>query len=136
MVAGGTPVGSITDVQTLLDGNVYQLPEVAATPGFDLEFDFENIKSIRGIVTMTRYTGLSTHIVTQRLYNYEDVQDDAFILINHTATNYQYRTILIPDDSKYINASKEAQLIFYHETAGNNSHDFYVDYVALLGKSA
>lgn len=138
VVAGGTPTGSITDVQTLLDGNVYQLPEVGATPGFDLEFDFTDVGTIAGFVTMTRYTGISNHIVSHRLYNYTDTQDDTFLLIPHTATNYQYRTVLIPSDAKYIDGSNNAQMIFVHESAGTGggSHNFYVDYVALLGKPA
>ena len=133
VVAGGTPVGTVTDMQTLKDGNYYQIPEVAATPGFDIRMNFVNVKSIAGFVSMIRYTGSSTHDVTLRLLNYNTVALDVFLIIPHTASIDAYRTVLIPDDSNYINSSREAQIRLYHDSSGNPSHDAYVDYIALFG---
>lgn len=133
--AGGTPVGDVTGVTELNDGSVYQVPEVAATPGFDIDFNFTGVREISGFVSMIRYTGLATHVVEQSLHNYTDVQDDSFMLIPHTASAYQYRTVLIPDDTKYINSSDQAILSLIHTSAGNPSHDIYIDYIALIGKT-
>lgn len=135
VATGGTPVGSVTDVQTLNDGNVYQVPEVAATPGFDIEFNFTGVREIAGFVSMIRYTGSVTHDVTLRLHNYTTVNDNNFLVIPHTAVLYAYRTVLIPDDTNYINSSGQAQLVLFHDSAGNPTHDVYVDYMALIGKA-
>ena len=135
VATGGTPVGSVTDVQTLLDGNVYQVPEVTGVPGYDIEFNFTGVASIAGFVSMIRYTGSATHVVSLRLQNYTDVQEDSFLVIPTTVTNYGYRTVLIPDDTKYIDGSGNAQMVLYHDSSGNASHDVYIDYIALIGTS-
>ena len=132
---GGTAVGTVTDTQTLLDGNVYQVPEVASTPGFDIDFNFTNVNTISGFVSMIRYTGATTpyHEVVQTLYNYTNTTDDAFLLIPHAPTAYQYRTVLIPDDTNYINSSGQATISLIHNTAGIGTHNVYIDYIALIG---
>jgi len=129
VVAGGTPVGTITDLQTLHDGNEYNLPEVSGSPGMDLECDFTGIGSIRGIVLNSRYTGSAVHEVVVRLKNYTG-GDDVFIRMASTASD-NYRTVLIPDDTNYI-SDGAAQISFYHAASGTPSHDLYIDYVALL----
>jgi len=129
VVTGGTPVGTITDLQTLNDGNEYNLPELAGTPGMDLECDFTGVTSIRGILLNARYTGSSSHEVTVRLKNYTG-GDDIFIRMSSTTTN-NYRTVLIPDDTNYISGGA-AQISFYHGISGVPAHDLYIDYVAIL----
>lgn len=132
-VAGGTATGSVTDVQTLLDGNSYQVVEAAATPGFDIEFTFTNINSIAGFVSHIWYDGgAAGHDVTLRLYNDTDTQDDPFLVIPSSGL-YAYRTVLIPDDSKYINSSNEVDVVLYHDSGGSVAHDVYIDYIALIG---
>ena len=134
VVAGGTPVGDVTNVQELLDGNVYQLPEVAATPGYNLEFIFTNVTSIVGFVSHVRYTGSATHLVTLGLYNVVTATYDRFLNIPHTATLYGYRTVYIPNGKNYIDANQETKMIIYHDSGGVPSHNLYVDYAALLTK--
>lgn len=135
VITGGTPVGSVTDAQTLKDGNYYQVPEVSGTPGFDIRFNFTNVKSIAGFVSMIRYTGSTTHDVTLRILNYSTVDQDAFLVIPHTATLDAYRTVLIPDDANYINSSRQAQMTLYHDSVGDPLHNIYIDYIALIGKA-
>lgn len=132
---GGTPVGSITDAQTLLDGNVYQIPEATGTPGFEARFAFSNVKKITGFVSMIKYVGSATHNVGLGLYNYTDTQDDFFLHIPHSGVLYSYRTVEIPDGAKYIDSNNNAEIVLSHITNGNASHDIYVDYVALIGKT-
>lgn len=129
---GGTPVGSVSDVQTLLDGNVYQLPEVASTPGFDVEFNFTGLNYFRSIATRIWYNGSSTHDVTFDVYNYNTASWDQFYLVL-SGTNYNYRYIEIPDGTNYVDGSGNAKVRLYHNSAGNASHDIYIDYIALKG---
>jgi len=132
VVTGGTPVGSITDIQSLLDGNVYNLPEVTGSPGFDLEVDFTGIKRISGLVVRAYYgPSSSSHYCEVQLYNYSTSTEDTVLRLN-PADDYDYRTILLPDGTNYYDGSGNAQVTFYHPTAGNAAHDLYVDYVALL----
>ena len=128
---GGTPVGTVAGVQTLLDGSVYQVPEVTGTPGFDVEFDFSGITAIRGIAANFYYDGGALgHEVTIDIYDYDGTAWDSFLLVPSAAT-YSYRYIEFPNNSKYINSG--AVLVrFYHGSAGNASHDLYVDYLAVL----
>ena len=129
VVTGGTPVGTIASLQVLHDGIEYNLPEVAGTPGMELQCNFTNIKSIRGLVLNARYNGSSSHEVVVRLKNYTG-GDDTFIRMSSTSTN-NYRTVLIPDDTNYM-SSGAAQVSFYHAISGVPSHDLYIDYIALI----
>ena len=131
IVAGGTPVGTITSLQIALDGGEYNLPEVTGVPGIDLEVNFTNIIQIRGIVLNGRYTGGGTHYIDVKIRNYTTASDVTIIRMATSTTN-NYRTILIPDDADFIDGSGNAQITFYHPTTGNNTHDLYIDYVALI----
>ncbi len=131
VVTGGTPVGTASDMQTLLDGNVYQLPEVTGTPGFDLEINFTDVPRVKGIVFRGYYSGSTTHYVELQIRNYNTSTDDTIIRID-TAATYNYRTILIPNDTDFINSSNQSQLTFYHPMSGNAAHDLYLDFVSLV----
>jgi len=131
---GGTPIGSVSDIQTFLDGNVYNLPEAAGTPGFELDIDFTNIAAIYSIFSMIRYNGSTMHQVSFRIHNFNSGNDDEFHVINSTGTIFQCRTIYIPIDADYIDGSNNAQVIIHHNSAGNAAHDLFVDYVAILGR--
>ena len=132
VVTGGTPVGTVTDVQTLNDGNVYQVPEVTGVPGFDIEFNFSNVQSVKGIVSHINYVGSATHDVILRLRDYSTPADNDFLLIPNSGY-YGYRTVLIPESPQYSD-NGDAQITLYHATSGNASHDIYIDYIAILGK--
>ena len=130
---GGTPVGTIAGVQSLHDGSVYQVPETVTTPGFDIDFTFENVSNIKGFVTRIQYNGSSSHSVQVSLYDTVGTTDDQYLEIPHNATLYQYRTIWIPEESKYINDSGQTIMSIIHTTLGQNTHNIYIDYLALLG---
>ena len=128
---GGTPVGDVTDLQTLLDGNVYNLPETATTPGFDLQVDFTKVPRISAIVLRSYYgPKTSTHYSQLKIHNYTTDSDDVIIDFQ-PADDHNYRTILIPSDKDYI-SDGNVQLRFYHPPAGNPAHGLFVDYIALV----
>lgn len=130
---GGTPVGDVTDVQTLHDGNVYNLPE--NTSGFNVDFIFDNVLSFTGLVSRIQYVGSTSHSVEMDFHDYDAVADDQYIEIPHDATHYQYRTIRFPEMPQYINTTNQVTVSIIHTTTpGNNNHDLYVDYIALIGR--
>ena len=134
VVAGGTPVGTITDMQTPMDGNTYNLPETTGTPGFDLEMDFVDMVDIYGIVLRNYYSPAnSTHYAQLLIHNYSGGESDDTVIHIEPSADHNYRTIMIPDATNFIDGSGNAQLTLFHPSAGNASHDLYVDYVAMLG---
>jgi len=132
--AGGTPIGSVSDIQNFLDGNVFNLPEAAGTPGFELDVDFTNVAAVYSVFSMIRYNGSTMHQVSFRIHNFNTEIDDEFHVINTTGAIFQCRTIYIPDDTDYIDGSNNCQVIIFHNSAGNASHDLFVDYVSVLGR--
>ena len=126
----GTSSDAVADVQTLLDGNTYDIAEVAATPGFDVEFTFTVDIPPNGIITRLKYVGLDTHGVGIDLYNYTTTTWDRYhsFLGNHL--DYVWIHVDIPDMTDYIdNLASIVRL--YHFSAGDVTHDIYIDYIAL-----
>jgi hypothetical protein len=121
----------VTDIQTLLDGNIYHVDEAAATPGIELEIDFSGIRQIKGIYTRFYYAGSNLHGMRVQLYNYDTTTYDTYLTTIGDHMDHSAHFVWIPDDASYI-SSGAAQVRFYHAEAGNASHDLYVDYVALV----
>lgn len=138
--SAGAVTGTVADVQDHHDGNVLTLAEVTGTPpsgAFDIDFIFEGVETFNGVVTYLDYSGSAVHTVTQRLHNFDTGLDEQYILIP-TSTQFQYRTILIPDDGRYIDEANNNQvrLSIVHESNGNNAHSIAFDYMALIGLEA
>jgi hypothetical protein len=76
--AGGTATGSVTDVQTQLDGNEYSVVEAAATPGFDIRFNFSGLTFTPTHIRLRlHYDGIAAgHVVYVALYNYNTTTYD------------------------------------------------------------
>ena len=129
--SSGTGTGSITDIQTLNDGNEYNLAEnTGGAPNLRLRLNFTGIATIRGLVVKAYYVG--THDVNLELYNYSTAGYDIFT--NMVDSNYyNYRTILIPDGSNYTDGTNAVMRFEHPATPGLGTHDLYVEYAALLG---
>jgi len=129
----GTSSSTVSDLQTLNDGNTYDLAEAASTPGMNLEINFTSVDSVKGFAIKAYYVGSSTHYVEVQIWNDTTSAWDVFVtLLSGLGMNYRY--IEIPDfDADYIDGSGNTIIRLYHPTSGNASHDLYIDYVALLG---
>lgn len=133
--SGGTITGTVTDVQTLQDGNVLNIAETVAGT-FDVDFVFESVASFTGLVMRMRYNGSASHVVEVSIYDDDATADDQYLEVVASTSLYQTRTVLFPNNDKYINASDQAIVSLIHTTTpGNNSHSIDVDYVALIGKT-
>ena len=131
-VAVQTPVGTLSDTQTALDGNEWNMPENNSNPAIDVDFGFTSVTRIRGVVFNARYTGSASHYMTVAIRDYTAGADRNLMNFSTTASD-NYRTVLIPDDTNFIDGSGNAQISFHHSPGvGNTSHDLYVDYIALL----
>jgi hypothetical protein len=128
-VAGGSDV---TDIQTPFDGNIYEVAEVTGTPGFDIEIAFSAVASFDIIVLRVAYDGAVTHWVGLEIRDYSGGGSWKPVgLILHSSTYYQWYNFHIPPSANYISTGA-AKFRLYHYTAGNTSHDVYIDYAALI----
>ena len=134
-ITNGTPTGAVADVQTMLDGNVYNVVEAAATPGFDPEFTFSGVAFIpTHVVLRVYYDGTAQHDVHLELWNYDTSAYDEVHQVPEDL-DYQVLQIAVPDFTNYISAGA-VKVRLYHASAGNPAHTLDVDYVALFGYGA
>ena len=138
--AGGAETGTVVGVQTIDDGTVYNVVEANGSLGFDIEYDFTNIRKVYGAVVRYSYnsSGLAAHGLTIELHNYSGGGSDPSFRAETSVINlFNYMTILIPDTGNYEDGSGNAQLTILHTGNGSPNHNLDVDYVALIGlKSA
>jgi len=127
-VTVGTPTGGIADIQHWQDGNQLAIAEAAATPGITATLAFSGVTSILRLFVMGYYVG--THYVVIEFWNYTDSAWDVFDTIE-VGSESQVYDIPVFDDTDYI-SSGAAQIRLNHPSAGDNTHDLYIDYVALL----
>ena len=129
----GTSSDSVSDVQTLFDGNTYDVAEVTGTPGFDVEFTFTNVIVPANIIqARLHYEGSSTHGIGVEAYNYSTTTWDRFShFTDHAPDDFAWIEISIPDMENYRDGSNNMKVRFYHFTAGNSAHTLYIDYVGM-----
>ena len=126
----GTTASSVTDLQTIFDGNVFTGVEAAATPGANFEFSFTGIRSVQGFVMRAAYEGSSTHHYTVSLYNYLTTAWDTYETLDFTE-DYTYRYIEILNGKNYMSGGS-AIVQFHHPDAGNITHNLLIDYLAII----
>jgi hypothetical protein len=127
----GTGTGSVADLQTMLDGNVYHIDEAAGTPGFALDVNFTGVARIRGLQVRFQYLGSATHWVQVEMWNYVASAWDAIFTTN-TMEGYTTRLALFPSGANYFDGGGNAKVRFYHVSAGNASHDIDIDFVGVI----
>ena len=130
-LTAGTSANTVTDLQTMLDGNVYNLAEAAGVPGMQLALTFTGVQEIYGLLLRAYYAGSSTHWCEVQLYNYTTLAWDVYMTVE-SGNGFNVRYIRVPDDADYISGG-EAQVRWEHPASGNASHDAYIDYVGLEG---
>ena len=131
IIIGDATGGIVENVQTLLDGNIYVVGEIASTPGFNIHFTFNNVVSFHALVLRCAYDGTSNHTIGVDIYNYVTGNYDQFSLIIDSDVYYQYITIYGINSSAYIKLNSVLTRL-YHYSAGNDSHNIYIDYIALM----
>jgi hypothetical protein len=125
--------GNVSDTQTMFDGNVFQIEELAATPGYDVEFEFSNVdKYPTMVVTRWLYSGSSTHDVTWDIWNYSTSAWDTLRSFQDSRTYEASMTMYIPRNSNgnYVSLNN-AKVRVYHRSGGVAVHYIQIDYVGL-----
>lgn len=130
-LVAGTSTDGIADIQTMLDGNVYNLNEVAASPGYDLRFAFINIDNIDHIVVRFYYSGGTSHGCRFQIYNVNTTNWDTLFTESGANVDMSVYTFFMVDDTNYIDGSDQVLVRFYHTEVGNPAHDVFIDYVGI-----
>jgi hypothetical protein len=124
---GTVAAGSILDTEHQ-DGMYYQINEVTGTPGFDVELDFPVTAGITGLTfhVYGRYQGSLGHTVNVDAWN-GSTWDNLGTIVSagsdalHNYTLQSTHTV-----------SNNVRVRFYHASAGNATHDLYMDYLYVV----
>jgi hypothetical protein len=142
-ITTGSSSSNISTLQTLGDGNVYDLTEASTTnPGLDFYVEFTSVTAFNWVQILGTYhvgtTYSQTHFVAIQLYNWVG---SAWVNFNRMPSdNYAagYNTdfsFVVPGDANFIgtggNAGKVRVRFRHSAVAGVNSHHVYLDCVAL-----
>lgn len=130
-VNDGIKTGDISDIQHYMDGNLLAIQEQPGAPGIQAVIDFENVISILALYVFGNYDGATNHCVDIEMWNYRTSAFDEFDSFS-TRICPGAHTAWVFEDTDYINASNQAIMRLNHSIGGNNSHDLYIYYVALL----
>ncbi|MGW8181339.1 MAG: hypothetical protein ACWGQW_21620, partial [bacterium] len=110
-------------------GTTVNISETNNTPGFDVEIAFSNLPQVTGFHVIGYYAGGATHVVDLEAYNEVTSAWDKIYLMP-TDTMFQTFYVQVPKDV-YISGSGTAKIRFYHYSPGVNTHDLYLDYIAV-----
>jgi hypothetical protein len=129
----GSATGSVGDVATMFDGNVFEVAEVTGVPGYDIRWNFLNgILTIppNCLVARVWYDGGASHLITIQLYDYDA---DDWVEIHELVESQTYQILCLPfvPEDRFMNESDEMVVRFYHNDSGDASHHIYFDYVGL-----
>jgi hypothetical protein len=130
---GGDAGGDDDSVATIDDADSYDTDEVGGTPGFDIQAVFSGVTDFNQVQIHTAYDGNPAHIIRIDLdktpFNWSSY-DTILADIDDNSGNFVFNAITVASAAQYIN-SGEVRLRFYHSSAGNATHDFFIDYCAL-----
>lgn len=131
--AGGDAGGNDASVATIDDADSYDTDELSAAPGFDIQAVFSGVTDFNQVQIHTAYDGNPAHVVRIDLdktpFNWSSY-DTILVDIDDSSGNFIFNAITVASAGQYIN-SGEVRLRFYHSSAGNATHDFFIDYCAL-----
>jgi hypothetical protein len=126
---GSVNGGNLASIQTFNDGNVFDVQEIASTPGFDILVDFSGIVKFNKVQLNLAYTNASQHFVTVDLWNYVTSAWDTIGSFRGLNGFTQFNLGII-DSVPFINAGA-VQMRLYHVSAGSTSHSIQLDYANL-----
>jgi hypothetical protein len=122
--------GTVSDVQTLADGNVLQIEEVGGSLGYEARFIFTAVTAFNNLFLYLYYHGGSNHTINVQIYNPTSTLWETV----STYTDQSGFTIIetsLVETAKYISGTNEVQVRIYHVSNGDATHYVEVDYIAL-----
>lgn len=139
VVTGTYTGGSVGDTHDWSEDPVvltYDVDEVTGAPGFDVRATFTGVPGFTKFTIRYYYDGPGqVHSVHVEMYNNSTVGWDTFGEFSQSSV-FTVLEFPVPSDVNYINGSDEVILRFNHDDNGSTSHDFKIDYMALVAASA
>ena len=122
--------GSVSDIQTLNDGNYYAISDGSNTgPAWIITTTFTNVVAFNRLVTNIDYTANSGHIIYFQIYNNITMTWDNLGSYSG-ASGYSQYALEVLQYTPYI-SSGTVQVRLYHSNTGNPAHVSHLDYLAL-----
>jgi hypothetical protein len=130
---GGTPSGSVSDIQTIDDGNEYIVTETtgAPNPNFTTTVTFTGITTgheANKIQAHYSYDGNHTINLDIEKAPFDGSAWDNVTSITNTGGVLAWLSIDIPGSITDYNNSGTTKIRWLHDAVGNVNHDFVVDY--------
>jgi len=127
----GTSAQTVTAIQALDDGSVYDLLEANATPAQTLDIYWAGVTTFSKLVARYFYAGSASHYVRLQIYNYTNA---AMMNLWSSAASHDAQTMRLfelPNTSDFISGGV-VNVRFIHPNAGVPTHHLYIDWVALI----
>ena len=131
LIEGTLDSGNLASIQTLEDGDYYNISEDSGADPLTVIVNFSDVEDFDSVVYRVYYEGGSGHTIHVGLWDtaegdyeeeYGEITDmDGFATI----------VVSVFDISEHIDAGA-VSLRFYHDDNGIPSHDFQIDYCALI----
>ena len=131
----GTYADTVTVNQTYM-----QIGEVADTPGIDVELNFTLANNPGHLEIVGRYQGNPAHEIQIYAWDYNDSDWDSFTGaaadMDHSAIDLSYEFDYDDLEGALVDyvSGTDSKIRFLHADAGTNSHDLYLDRVAVIEK--
>jgi hypothetical protein len=125
---GAIGAGAHTDLHAV-GGTTVRIDETNTTPGFNVEAAFSAVDGLTNVFVHGYYTG--NHTATVDIYNYDTTAWNTVSTFPTGDSAMQLLSAVIADGAPYFDGGGNAKLRFYHASAGNPSHDLFLDYVAI-----
>ena len=136
-LTAGTLISGTVDDTKSIDQVYYQVQELSATPGFDIRFNLTLDNNPGKWLVVCRYEGNPAHNVLAEAWNYTGSTWDRFTAATRDfpsgAVDVEYSfdfNDLAGAITDYVSGT-DAIVRMYHSSAGNTSHDMYIDYLAI-----
>lgn len=126
---GTIAAGAHTDLHAV-GGTTVQVNEASGAPGILVTAAFTGVDGIDHVYVHGYYDGNHTDMHVQ-LYNYDTTAWDTVTTFPAGGSSMTLLAGVIADGAPYFDGSGNAQVRFYHATAGNPSHRLYLDYLAV-----
>ena len=129
--AGTLTSGRVNNLQAI-GGTDVVVNEVVANPGFIFYFDFPDAYGARDLVFLGKYIGSAAHQVNVRCQIYDYVNSSWDSLSENFVSNDAFRWYHFGwETDNYTSSTGVTSIRFIHNTTGNASHTFSIDYMCI-----
>lgn len=129
---GTVDAGDLASIQTL-DASTYDISEVAGSPGFRTEIEYNNVAGPPDQVTLHMgYDGNLGHTVNVEIWNYVTEAWDNLGTAAETGGSITQQNYTVTGTKANYLSGGVVKVRINHASSGNTNHDFHIDYTYVL----